>query len=495
MMFAGTLPTWSVPAATGLLAIVLMLLLALNRMPDAGSDSALVDTELGDDDAIANSPINIDPDPFDEFDAPPRVPEFEPPTIDVPIVIDATNESSTVVASKETPPPPPTENPDRTNETFFPWDRPVADNDSIAVAEDSQQPEFDLDSIIFRIEMNRSFDSMNTHDESFVVNSNSPADQLTKRSARDHDVDSAITSNTKHRLDDGLWSFFKSDRHADVVIPAGYESQRDHDSAGNIRSEHKFVPVRMTPVTEQKRIDVSVTNSSTDSMIVNQLSTYWLTVENHFDSIIEEVSVAEFVPAHYRIVEVLPAAEFDSHVLRWKLRNLQPNEQRRISIQVFPMTEGDVRHSAIVRTSASVVQQTLARNPETQLAIKVPKSAPAGKLVSFEFEIKNTGSNAIPSAKLRVALPEKLNHRGHRKLAYPVKSLAVGETRTAILTVRTQSAGIAVVKAELVVAGTTTNRTSAQISIADAVANRTMGTHSTAARRRCVGVWYPTIVR
>ncbi len=486
------LPSWIVPAGTGLMAIVLMLLLFLGETPAESSRLELVKSEPGTENQVEDQAGTSQPDPFAETDTERELHKNEPADTSFGRFIGPANEESAVEEQTVSEPADVASLPIET--AASPWnDLKTGEPATAERIEVALQPELALDSLMFRIEMNPFSGSASGSDELFAVSSRDAAAQEFRRPINDVDVGFEFNEDSTLVTDDRLWIHFKPDRHAKLVVPAGYESQFKRDSV--VVTTNPPASGGNQPETPQKRIDISISRNADDELGLNQLSTYFLFVENHSDSVIEEVSVDEHVPANYRIVEVVPEADFDSRILNWKLRNLYPNEKRQLSIKVFALAEGEFRNSAVMKTSAAVVQQTSVREMKTQLAINGPQSVPAGRMVSFEFDIENSGPATVPSATLRVTLSDNLNHRGHRKLVYPVNSLAAGESRTAILSVRAESMGTGVAQAELVIGPSVLITKSKQIAIVKAAAKRNPATPTRANSCRCSASWSPTLVR
>jgi hypothetical protein len=85
---------------------------------------------------------------------------------------------------------------------------------------------------------------------------------------------------------------------------------------------------------------------------------YEIVVENRGREMIDAVDVDESVPPTHQLTDVSPAGYFEDNLLRWRLKELRPGEQRRLQVEVVPTAGGAIETTTSVRPSIQVASLT-----------------------------------------------------------------------------------------------------------------------------------------
>jgi uncharacterized repeat protein (TIGR01451 family) len=125
----------------------------------------------------------------------------------------------------------------------------------------------------------------------------------------------------------------------------------------------------------------------------------------------------------------IPRAELSEKTLIWKLGNLAPGEQRKISVRVVPLEAGQIGSVATVNFVAEVAAETHITAPQLKIDLSGPSEAKLGEPVPFQFRVTNTGSGEASGVVIRDLIPEGLKHAAGNDLEYEVGRLPAGESR------------------------------------------------------------------
>ena len=87
---------------------------------------------------------------------------------------------------------------------------------------------------------------------------------------------------------------------------------------------------------------------------VHEPLTYEIIIENRGREMLESVDVDEAVPPTHQLTGVSPAGYFENHLLRWRLKAVQPGEKRRLSVEVVPSEAGTIETTTTVRPTTTV---------------------------------------------------------------------------------------------------------------------------------------------
>jgi hypothetical protein len=125
-----------------------------------------------------------------------------------------------------------------------------------------------------------------------------------------------------------------------------------------------------------------------------------------------------------------PQAVNENGELVWNLGTLAPEQARRIELTLVSQTRGATNCHATVTFSAVAGHQVQVREPKLAVKMRAPEKIVAGETVTLLFAVSNPGDGVAELIKLKVMLPEGLEHPRGKIVEFDVGSLAPKEIRT-----------------------------------------------------------------
>jgi uncharacterized repeat protein (TIGR01451 family) len=174
---------------------------------------------------------------------------------------------------------------------------------------------------------------------------------------------------------------------------------------------------------------------------LSQKFSYEIIVRNTGPVTVQNVHVEDELPGGARYLGGEPMAELGAGRLAWTLGTLEPNAERRLSVDLQPAGEGELRACALVTFTASACLRTQVVQPRLVLAVRGPEQANAGEAVPFQITVSNPGSGPVTNLLLRGKLPEGLKHPQGSLVEAEMGTLGPGETRTVTLTTTAAKGG------------------------------------------------------
>lgn len=211
------------------------------------------------------------------------------------------------------------------------------------------------------------------------------------------------------------------------------------------------IPSRSLPGTLEPRLVIE--KVAPPQAQLGQPLVYTVVVRNAGGSVAQQVVVEDRIPKGTRLTGTAPRAELIETTLRWKLGDLAPGEERKISIRVIPETEGSIGSVATVNFVAEVAAEILVTSPQLQLEVEAPEEARINEPLNLLFKISNVGNGDASQVVIRDLLPEGLQHPAGKDIEYPVGLLQSGETRELVLKVVPMKTGRITNVATLTAAG------------------------------------------
>ena len=125
-----------------------------------------------------------------------------------------------------------------------------------------------------------------------------------------------------------------------------------------------------------------------------------------------------------------PQPALDQGDLVWSLGSLTAGQVRRIDLQMVVQAKGPLTCQATVTFSGAATHQVQVSEPQLQVKMKAPDKVLGGEQVILLFAIANPGDGAADGIKLKLLLPEGLEHQHGRAIEANLGSLAAKEVRT-----------------------------------------------------------------
>jgi len=180
------------------------------------------------------------------------------------------------------------------------------------------------------------------------------------------------------------------------------------------------------------------------------LMPYEMTVTNTGLSTIERIVMQQELPASVELRETSAVHAAENQTLRWEFEGLQPREQWTVPMVVVPTLQGQVKLPTTINVGRSTSTKTLIQRPDIELSLTCEPAAQYKKYHQIVFLMKNTGEVPLNNLLIDVQLTGNLWHRFGKEFEFFHKQLEVGQTRRALLHVKTEDLGGANLQASLV---------------------------------------------
>ncbi len=156
----------------------------------------------------------------------------------------------------------------------------------------------------------------------------------------------------------------------------------------------------------------------------------------------ENVMIRDEVPMGTNFVDANPQASpsADGAIL-WEVGNMAPGEEATVTMDVMPVSEGQVGSVATVSFQASATARSRSTKPELALEHTGPKQVLVGEAVRFAIKLSNPGTGAATQVVLEEDVPTGLAHSSGAKLEYAVGRIEPGQTRHLELTLKAAQPG------------------------------------------------------
>jgi len=179
-----------------------------------------------------------------------------------------------------------------------------------------------------------------------------------------------------------------------------------------------------------------------ESVVFGSEFRYELIVKNAGTVAVASVRVEDELPVGTQFIGGEPAADLNADRLSWAVGTLEAGAEKRITVRVKPVEEGDLKSRATVSYSAAVEARTKVTRPRIGVVVTGPEVAKAGEEPTFQIKLTNTGTGPAQGMVLQAFLSEGLLHPAGTKLEIKdMPSLPPGESKTIPLKVSAAKAG------------------------------------------------------
>ena len=186
---------------------------------------------------------------------------------------------------------------------------------------------------------------------------------------------------------------------------------------------------RKSSLRPQLRIDKSAPERAT----VGQPLIYHILLRNTGSSAATEVVVEDRIPDGSRLTGTIPRAELIEGKLIWRFSELEPQAEKKISVRVIPVSEGELGSITTVNFKAEVATQTTITAPKLRFQLQGPSEVKVGETVTYRYTVHNDGSGVARNVMIRNVIPQGLQHPGGADLEYELGNLPSGARREVML--------------------------------------------------------------
>jgi uncharacterized repeat protein (TIGR01451 family) len=190
--------------------------------------------------------------------------------------------------------------------------------------------------------------------------------------------------------------------------------------------------------------DLSLEGPQTPSVVIHKRApaevkvgkpaSFVITVKNVGGATAYEVQVYDRVPSGMTLADATPRPnpEYQPELV-WELGDLEPNQERTITLQLTPQQEGELGSVARVSFQAAASVRTVSTRPAVKVVQRAPEKVLIGQQLEIELEVSNPGTGEATGVVLQEDVPEGLKHPQGKQLDNLIGALAPGETRRQIL--------------------------------------------------------------
>lgn len=200
---------------------------------------------------------------------------------------------------------------------------------------------------------------------------------------------------------------------------------------------------------------------------VNQALVYELVVRNVGTGAVANVRVEDELPAKCQFLASTPVAETVGDRLAWSLGALESGAEKRISVTVKPLEEGDIRSRAVVSFTTAVEARVRVTRPKIALAMTGPETTRVGEKVPFQIKLTNTGTGTAGKITLQAKFSDGLTHVQGQVIEAELANLPAGQSKTMSLEVVAAKSGAQVCSITAVADGSQTEVAKASVNLVE----------------------------
>jgi uncharacterized repeat protein (TIGR01451 family) len=176
---------------------------------------------------------------------------------------------------------------------------------------------------------------------------------------------------------------------------------------------------------------------------VGKPASFVITVKNVGGSKAMNVRVHDRVPTGMTLTDATPRPDTNYRPeLVWDLGDLEPDQERTITLQLTPQQEGELGSVARVTFEAAASVRTISTRPELKIVQKAPEKVLIGQQLEIELELTNPGTGVATGVVIQEDVPAGLEHPKGTQLDNLIGSLGPGEVRRQILSMRAVQPGV-----------------------------------------------------
>ena len=168
---------------------------------------------------------------------------------------------------------------------------------------------------------------------------------------------------------------------------------------------------------------------------------YHIHVKNTGEVAAHQVTVEDTVPKGVNLDGTIPQAELVGDVLTWRMGTLEPHTEKKISIRVVPVSEGEVGSVATVKFSAEPGPLPAGAAPRLEFQLIGPPQTTLGSQTTFTFRVANVGRADAHRVVIQNVLPPALRHSDGDDLEYEIGLLPAGKSKEVSLALTASKLG------------------------------------------------------
>ncbi|HVX62538.1 MAG TPA: hypothetical protein VHC19_18110 [Pirellulales bacterium] len=175
---------------------------------------------------------------------------------------------------------------------------------------------------------------------------------------------------------------------------------------------------------------------------VGKPAKFEIRVRNVGNATARNVEIHDETPQGTRLLSAEPtASQSGPGQVTWSIGALPPGEETTVSMEVMPLTEGEIGSVATVHFASEASARTICTRPQLTLDVQGPRDVLIGEDAKLSIKVSNPGTGVATNIVLSESIPEQLVHPAGPELEYEIGALKPGESRQLDLTLKAAKAG------------------------------------------------------
>lgn len=177
---------------------------------------------------------------------------------------------------------------------------------------------------------------------------------------------------------------------------------------------------------------------------LNQPAEFRIIVRNTGQVPASDVRVFDTIPAGTRLISSDPRHETAGAAdgLMWPLGELQPGDEKTITLKLQPERPGEIGSVAQVTFATQASMRTRVTQPKISIEHTAPAQVMIGEPVPLQITVRNNGDGPATNVVIQEKVPEQFRYsEGIRDLEYEIGTLAPGQSRAVTLTLQAIAVG------------------------------------------------------
>jgi uncharacterized repeat protein (TIGR01451 family) len=163
---------------------------------------------------------------------------------------------------------------------------------------------------------------------------------------------------------------------------------------------------------------------------LGQPAAFQIVVKNVSQSPVHQTVVRQRIPAGVTVQATEPKAVSDNDALVWDVGTLQPQQEKRIELQLLAAAKGRCACQATVTFSGQSTVNLQVQEPKLVLKATAPDKVLLGDMANVMLTVTNPGDGTADHVKVKTTLSEGLEHARGRDVEFDLGNLGPNESRS-----------------------------------------------------------------
>jgi uncharacterized repeat protein (TIGR01451 family) len=174
---------------------------------------------------------------------------------------------------------------------------------------------------------------------------------------------------------------------------------------------------------------------------VGQPVTLQIVLKNVSAGAVHQLVVKNRIPSGLMVKGTEPKAVTEGDTMTWELGTLQPQQEKRLDLQLLPGNRGRCACQAQVSFTSSSAMQFQVQEPQIVVKAHAPDKVLLGDTANVTITVSNPGDGAADHVKIKAQLSDGLEHSRGKELEFDLGTLASNETRNVDVVCVAKTAG------------------------------------------------------